>query len=273
MFDKLILGFLSGLIQGVTEWLPISSKTILFFIYYAWGLSAVDSYILSIFLNGSTFVAATIYFRRELSRMLKVSPKIFSSNINHDVMILKFLIISSIVTGIIGIPLSFIPLSILEKLNPRDILIFIGILLMVTAFINLWRTRIGIESKSIHDVSIRDAVIVGFTQSLSVLPGISRSGITILALALCGFKIEDSLTLSFLMSIPVTLGGSIYMYLTSPRVLEALQPHEILISISTAIIISIITISILLKLSRRFKSHIFLTGLSILTILSGILST
>ncbi|MEN2974200.1 MAG: undecaprenyl-diphosphate phosphatase [Candidatus Caldarchaeales archaeon] len=273
MFDGLLLGFLSGLVQGITEWLPISSKTLLFFIYYAWGVSAVDSYILSIVLNGSTGIAPIIYFKKELSRMVKKFPEIFSGREDGDLKVVKFLLFSSIVTGLVGVPLSLIPLSILTNLSARSTLIMIGTLLLLTALLNLWRMNIDKEERRFYDVRMKDALIVGFSQAFSVLPGISRSGITILTLVLLGFKVEDSLILSFLMSIPVTLGGSLYMYLASPRVLGSLQPYELLIPIITALTISIPVISFLIKLSKRFKAHIFLFGLSILTILSGLFST
>jgi undecaprenyl-diphosphatase len=266
MSQNMLLGFLSGLIQGVTEWLPVSSKTMLFFVFYLWSLSPSDSYLLSLLLNGSTVVAASIYFRRELLRMLRLPTKIDDASFN----LLIFLIISTIVTGILGILLSTLSINLLVMLRTSYALIFIGFMLFVTALLNWWRMKIKSIRKSINDVNIPDALIAGIAQSFSILPGISRSGVTMLALLLRGYDVKDSLIISFLMSIPATLGGSIYAYIVSPRIFEFLGLTEIFLSFSTATITSLATINILLRLSQKFKSHIFLSGLSIITIIHGL---
>mgnify|MGYP000538089684 CR=1 FL=1 len=265
MIENILLGFLSGLIQGVTEWLPISSKTMLFFIFHLWSLSPSDSYMLSLLLNGSTAIAASIYFRRELLKMLSLTTNIDDASLR----LLIFLIISTLVTGILGIFLSMLSIDLLSKLNSSDALIFIGSMLFVTAFLNWWRIKIKSMKKSINDVNIPDALIAGLAQSFSILPGISRSGVTMLALILRGYDVKDSLIISFLMSIPATLGGSIYAYIVSPEVFEVLGLAEIFFSITIVVTVSLAMINLLLRLSQKFKSHLFLLGLSIITILSG----
>jgi len=266
MSQNMLLGFLLGLIQGVTEWLPISSKTMLFFVFHLWNLSTTDSYLLSLLLNGSTVIAASIYFRRELLRMLNLPTRIDDASLK----LLIFLIISTLVTGALGILLSTLSINLLNRLHPSAALIFIGFMLFVTALLNWWRVKIKSVKKSINDVNISDALIAGIAQSFSIFPGVSRSGVTMLALILRGYDVKDSLIISFLMSIPATLGGSIYAYITSPRILEFLGLTEVLFSFSVATIISLATINMLLRLSQKFKSHVFLSGLSIITIIHGL---
>jgi undecaprenyl-diphosphatase len=267
MFQNIFLGFLSGLIQGVAEWLPVSSKTMLFFIFYLCSLSPSDSYLLSLLLNGSTVIAASIYFRRELLRMLNLPNRIDDASLK----LLIFLIISTLVTGILGVLLSTLSINLLSRLHSSDALIFIGFMLFVTALLNWWRMKIKTIKKSINDVNVYDALIAGIAQSFSILPGVSRSGVTMLALLLRGYDVKDSLIISFLMSIPATLGGSIYAYIISPKIFEFLGLTEVLFSFSVATIISLATINMLLRLSQKFKSHIFLSGLSIITIIHGLI--
>lgn len=258
------MSFLSGVIQGFTEWLPVSSKTMLFFIFHLWGLSTQDSYLLSLMLNGSTILAASIYFRRELLRLLALSTKD-----DPSFRLLMFLIVSTLVTGVFGMILSRFFIGLLVKLGSSGLLIFIGCMLLVSALLNWFRIKMSSVGKTINDVNLLDAFITGLAQSFSVLPGISRSGITILALVLRRYNVKDSLTISYLMSIPATLGGSIYAYMTSPKVFKMLDIHEVLFSIIIATIVSLAMISLLLRLSQKLKPHLFLSALSLITILSG----
>ncbi len=267
MFEKILLGFISGIVQGVTEWLPVSSKTMLFFIFHMQDLSPTDSYMLSLLLNGSTVLAASIYFRRELYRMLK---SIWSRD-SIDFRLLVFLIISTFITGLLGIFFSKSLIILLSELSSRDVMIFVGAMLSVTAFLNWWRRKIRSSEKRISDIDTLDALLIGVAQSFSVIPGVSRSGVTVLALVLRGYNVKDSLVISFLMSIPATLGGSIYSYIMSPKSFEVLELGGVLLSVAVATIISLTMIPLLLKLSYKVRSDIFLAGLSFITIISGLL--
>lgn len=265
MFEDALLSFLSGVIQGVTEWLPISSKTMLFFLFHLWGLSSEDSYMLSLMLNGSTIAAASIYFRKELIRLLGLSRKADSG-----FSLLIFLIVSTLVTGILGVILYRFSISFMTHLGSNELLIFIGCMLLVSALVNWLRMRINPVEKTINDVNLVDAFITGIAQSFSVLPGISRSGVTILALVIRRYNVKDSLTVSYLMSIPVTLGGSVYAYISSPKAFQILDVYEVSFSVIVATIVSLAIISVLLRLSQKLKPHLFLSSLSIITILSGL---
>ncbi|MEM2469815.1 MAG: undecaprenyl-diphosphate phosphatase [Nitrososphaerota archaeon] len=266
MFEDVLLSFLSGVIQGVTEWLPISSKTMLFFLFHLWGISTQYSYMLSLILNGSTIAAASIYFRKELVRLLGLSRKA-DSNLS----LLMFLVVSTFVTGILGVILHRFLLSFMTELSSSGLLIFIGCMMFVSALVNWLRMKMNPVEKTMNDVNLTDAFITGVAQSFSVLPGISRSGVTILVLVIRRYNVKDSLTISYLMSIPVTLGGSIYAYITYPKVFQMLDVYEALFSVIVATIVSLAMISILLRLSQKLKPHLFLSTLSIITILSGLL--
>ncbi|MCF8885089.1 MAG: undecaprenyl-diphosphate phosphatase [Nitrososphaerota archaeon] len=265
--DEKVLAFLLGLIQGVFEWLPVSSKTILMFLLYAWSSTTTTSYILSIFLNGSTVLAAVLYFRREILRILRT---IFYRNDIEGFVILKFLIVSTLITGLFGVPISLLLIEFLSSLSSKMYIIFIGALFSITALLNWMRFKIKNRFKTMEEAGLREAFIAGLAQSFSTIPGVSRSGVTILALTIMGFKPRDSLTLSFLMSIPVTFGGSLYMYLVSPRILETLDFEMLIIAFSTALITSILLISVLFKLADKLKPQFFLITLSVVTVILGL---
>lgn len=266
MSEKILLGFISGVVQGLTEWLPVSSKTMLFFIFHLWGLSSTDSYTLSLLLNGATILAASIYFRRELLRILQSILRRDSRNFRLFV----FLTITTFITGVLGISFSMFLIGPILRISSRNVSIFVGAMWSVSAFSNWWRRKIKSVEKTVDDVNVLDALLIGIAQSFSVIPGVSRSGITILALVLRGYNVKDSLSISFLMSIPATLGGSLYAYVTSPKVLEIFGVFEAIFSLAVATIVSLAIIPLLLRISREFRSDIFLGGLSILTMLSGL---
>ena len=119
-------------------------------------------------------------------------------------------------------------------------------------------------------VGLIDAVLAGFAQGFSALPGISRSGITIFTLILLGHSSRDSLRLSFLMGIPATIGGIVYSYAAMPILIES-RILILTISSLTAIITSLFTISSLLKLSERLKTYLFTLILAMITIAVGVL--
>ncbi|MEM2921504.1 MAG: undecaprenyl-diphosphate phosphatase, partial [Candidatus Bathyarchaeia archaeon] len=95
--EGLALAVFLGIVQGVTEWLPVSSKTIIMFIIMALGLSAATSYRLAIMLNGATALSALLYFRDDFLKMLRLSPVA-----RHD---LLFFLLVTFMTALVGVPL------------------------------------------------------------------------------------------------------------------------------------------------------------------------
>jgi len=263
----LFAALLAGLIQGVTEWLPVSSKTLILLTLLAYGFEAQTAYLMGLVINGATAVAAIIYFKKEILEMLSSirSPRRY----REGFAVFKFLIISTILTGLVAIPLA--QLSREFMLFDEDVaMIVMGCLFLLTTILTWLRTRMSGGVDEVREVSLIDAVLAGFAQGLSALPGISRSGITIFTLILLGHSSRDSLRLSFLMGIPATIGGIVYSYAAMPILIES-RILILTISSLTAIITSLFTISSLLKLSERLKTYLFTLILAMITIAVGAL--
>jgi len=263
------LFFFAGLVQGVAEWLPVSSKTMLFFLFFLWGLSPGESYLLGLFLNGATVLAAAIYFRRELWEMLRAVPSPLSSSLGA--ILLRFLLLSLILTGVIGASLGELTRRFLLRLGSGETMLLVGGLLGVTALITWKWESTGKKEKRVGDINSLDSILVGAAQGFSALPGVSRSGVTILALMLLGYRSEDALILSFLMSIPATIGGSIYAAVSSPIVFEMAESPQLILALLTATAIAIPTIHFLLEFSRRLRTYLFTAMLSALTVITGLI--
>jgi len=263
----LLIALLAGLIQGVTEWLPVSSKTLILLTLLAYGLQAQTAYLMGLAINGATAVAAIIYFKKEILEILSSirSPRRY----REGFAILKFLIISTILTGLVAIPLAQLSREFIS-FDENAAMIIMGCLFLLTTILTWLRTRMSGGVDEVREVSLIDAVLAGFAQGLSALPGISRSGITIFALILLGHSSRDSLRLSFLMGIPATIGGIVYSYAAMPILIES-RILILTISSLTAIITSLFTISSLLKLSERLKTYLFTLILAMITIAVGVL--
>jgi len=262
-----LAALLAGLIQGITEWLPVSSKTLILLTLLAHGLEAQTAYLIGLAINGATAVAAMIYFRREI---LKILSSIRSpGRYREGFTLLKFLIISTMVTGLVGVPLAQVSREFMS-FDESVAMIIMGLLFLLTTILTWLRTRIGGRNNKVKEVGLVDAALAGFAQGFSALPGLSRSGVTIFTLILLGHSSRDSLRLSFLMGIPAAIGGIIYSYLAMPVFMES-KIIILIVSSLTAIIVSLPTISSLMKLSERLKTHLFTLILTLVTITIGLL--
>lgn len=266
-YEEFLLGAAAGLAQGLFEWLPVSSKTILLLIFYQVGLNPSAAYLLSLFLNGSTAAAAIAYLRRDVLKIIRA----FVGD-EDGLRLLKFLLISTAATGIMAPSITLIVTESLERLDRLSMLL-IGALYLLMSLL-LWRGgRIDEAIKPDIFSPYKDGMLAGLAQGLSALPGVSRSGITILALLALGRRPSTALKLSFLMSIPATLGGSAYAILLNRGITASLPAAAIITAIITAITISLITISTLLRISRKLKPHLLTMILAAITILIALIPT
>lgn len=262
----MIEGIILGIIQGITEWLPISSEGILVLVksnFFRGGESLTELIQLAIFLHLGTFGAALLYLRRDVWSLAKAlfTRKTASGETQKT---LRFLVLTTFISGIIGFFLLKVFLGVLEdkgELSAKAITLAIGVLLLGTAFAQMKAKRNG--KKGIGDLKDRDGVLLGIAQGFSALPGFSRSGLTISALLLRKFDDAVALRLSFLMSLPVALGGNVILN-SKDFVLTAAAMWGVLFSF----LFGIVTVHFLMKLAAKVNFGYFVLFFGILTILS-----
>jgi len=176
----LVTAIVLGIIQGITEWLPISSEAMvtlagrfLFNMEYSEALGT------AIWLHGGTAFAAVIYFREEI---IKIIQSIYKKD--SDKSLLIFLIITTFFSAVIAISL----ITFLFSMQIPDVYftLLIGLFLIGIAFLHKNKKQ-NIISKNLTKTK---AVIIGLIQGTSILPGISRSGITIPVLLLEDFSLK-----------------------------------------------------------------------------------
>ncbi|MFH1559589.1 MAG: undecaprenyl-diphosphate phosphatase [Patescibacteria group bacterium] len=265
MLESLIL----GITQGIAEWLPVSSEGLIFLIksnFFNRGESLVEITQIALWLHLGTFLAALIYFRHDVIKLVKALFKFKSASVELQ-NTLKFLIISTLISGVLGILLlwliSEIEVTIETSIGvtTKIVTLVIGILLLVTAFLQLKAKSIGLRKT--EDLRTSDGIILGVAQGLAVLPGLSRSGLTISSLLLLKINSELALKLSFLMSLPIVLGGNIILNLEKFSL-----GWDSFISLFTSFIFGYLTINILLKISKKINFGWFVLGFGILMILA-----
>ncbi len=193
MLNQILITIILGLIQGLAEWLPISSTAHLRIAEYFLGFHATPLF--NVFLHIGTLGVVIFYFRREIKIILTDLVHLdFHSEYGRFI---PLIIVGSIPTGIIGI--------LYDKIladNYQTFLI-IGITFLIGAILLVF-SKFGKEDKA--QVSFRTAIIMGTAQGAASFPGLSRSGSTISSGLLRGIKREMAFRFSFLLSIPAIIG-------------------------------------------------------------------
>jgi undecaprenyl-diphosphatase len=267
-----------GTIQGITEWLPISSKAMTSLVMIKFfGQPLSEALPFAIWMHIGTLLASVIYFREELKKIVNRLPAYFSAILgsrsnkktdfktkeNDEDNLISFLIIATFLTGIVGLP---IMLFVVKKaqISGEVATVAIGIFLIITGLLQ----RISADAKSMKKLpDRRDAIIVGLGQGFAAIPGISRSGTTTGLFLLRKFDSESALKYSYLMSIPAVLGAEIVL-----QVMDIVKiDFSSLLAVAFSFIFGLLTIDILLKVARKVNFSNFCLILGLMTILSLLL--
>lgn len=218
-----------GIIQGVTEFLPVSSSghLILMREMLGWDL-LTDQHLNKMFdvaLHAGTFVSLLIFFRSDIVRLFRAFAASFRHGVGGDadrrlgwVMVVGT--VPAAVAGVVG--QEVIETKLGEPVLVAGLLIIFGIVLWLAD----WRAA-GL--RGVRDVSWWDGVVVGAAQAMALAPGVSRSGITITAGLALGMTRETAARFSFLLSIPIVGGAATYGFLDVAKRSQALPLESVLI--------------------------------------------
>jgi undecaprenyl-diphosphatase len=201
-FEAVVL----GLVQGLTEFLPISSNAHLRIVGAAFGWSDPGAAFTAITQIG-TECAVLLYFRRTIGRIVSTwvralgNPKLRS---DPDARMGWLIIIGSI-------PIIVLGLLFQNQIETtfRDLRI-IAIALVVFSLILFWADRVGSTRREMPDLTVRHGLIYGLAQAMALIPGVSRSGGTITAGRFLGYSRSAAAEYSFLLAVPAVLGSGLY---------------------------------------------------------------
>lgn len=212
---SLFQSFIMGLIQGLTEFLPVSSSGHLVLANNILGIQADMGIIFEVMLHLGTLLSVFIVFYRDIIAMIREFFAMGGDILRGKGMGLKdrpyrtmlvMVILGTIPTGLIGILFE----DVLEKAFSSTQLV--SVMLLVTGTLLYIANRLDTGVKGPAHMKVADALIVGLFQGLAITPGISRSGSTIFAGLTRGFTRELATKFSFIMSIPATLGAAVLQF-------------------------------------------------------------
>ena len=260
MFDQLANTSILGLIQGLTEWLPISSTGHLKIAEHYLGLTTTPLF--NLILHLGTLIVVLSYFRKEIKSILTALLHFdFKSECGK---MIPLIVVATIPTAIIGL----IYVEFLEDtLQP---LIIIGTTFIIGATL-VYASSLGKEAT--ETITYQTALIIGVAQGLAIFPGLSRSGATISTALLLGLKREKAFKFSFLLSIPAILGDTaVEAFKQRGQIaLSGIGTAELLIAMLITIAVGYIAIRIVSKAVKSKKFHYFaiytwLLGIAIVTL-------
>ncbi len=252
LFQTIVL----SIVQGITEFLPVSSSGHLAVLQTIWQLPE-SSIAFDALLHFGTLGAILAIFYKDIKAIIE----------NKNWKIIKLLIIGTLPAAIFGLLFK----SFIE--TKFSSLRFIGFAFLITAlflFLTRFATRFSEKNQqnqiNIENISFLDALIIGMAQAIALFPGISRSGMTITAGLFRKLEPKTAYEFSFLLAIPAILGAFI---LQMPNLIQQAQNNYLLYTLGTliAFIIGIISLKVLSKILQKGKFFWFSFYLLILGIL------
>jgi len=235
-----------GIIQGLTEWLPVSSTAHLKIAQHLEGLEATP--LLDVTLHVGTLIVVIFYFRKDILDILSALVHLdFKSEYGRFI---PLIIVATVPTGIIGILYG----EFLE--NTFQTLLIIGVTFLIGASY-LYTSRIGKEDKD--TITLTMAFIMGTAQGLASFPGLSRSGATISTALLLGLKRDKAFKFSFLLSIPAIIGDVAFeaYHDRGQFAIQNIGPAALLVGVALAAVFGYFAIRIVSDSVRSKKFHYF----------------
>ncbi len=263
-----------AILQGLFEWLPISSSgQVMIVSVNFFGIPPEQAFSLSIWMHLGTTIAVLIKLRKDYIQIIKsIIPERFEVD-NVDIKKRNWLVYATIGTAITAIPLyllfKFVIIEGFDATQGDMLTLVISGLLIVTGIVLLtFRKKFG--KKTIDTVSdrelIKDSSIAGLIQGIAILPGISRSGFTVSTILFEKYDQDQSLKLSFLMSVPVVLASiGMDIIFGEGSVFGTIDIFTILIITVVSFIVGYLSMELLLKIAQKINFSYF-------CILYGILS-
>jgi len=253
-----------GAIQGITEWLPISSQALVLVTngFFDPDTSFSNLVYFALTLHLGTCLSSLIYYR---SRVFKIFKRAFSSK-SKNPRELIFYIVTTVSSFISALPI-FIFIIFVDEIS--EIVGIIGMLVLGGIYLTGGIYQyFGAKKSNIHkDISKankKDAVIIGLIQGFSIIPGMSRSGLTISSLLLRGFDKTESLNISFILGIPVTFVAGVIgmLYLSNILLIDIL-------AIIISFLIGYISIKFFITITNKIEFYSFVIVVGIMILISS----
>ena len=252
-----------ALIQGLVEWLPISSEgQVVLFLYNFTPVSPEEIISLVVWLHLGTALAVVVRYPRVIFDILSFKDK----------KLLRLLFVATVSTAITAVPLYIFLKDNLATVHGELLNVLVGVLLLATAIVLYLPTRRNEEDATDTERAVEDqeASITGLVQGLAVLPGLSRSGVTISALLMQRIDKETAMKFSFLMSVPAVLAILILEVITGSTLPSSVGTLDLIIIEGIVFVTGLASMEFLLRLAKRVSFWKLCLVLAVVAILFGI---
>jgi undecaprenyl-diphosphatase len=256
--DPTFQSLVMGIVQGLTEFLPISSSGHLILVPYllGWDDAFIRSLAFSVALHAGTLAALLVYFRADWLRLVPAGLATLrdrSFRGDRDRRLAWLLVISTIPAAIVGVVLN----DPIEKAIRQPGLVAI---MLVVAGAVLWiADRWGSRTRDLDHLSMAGAFGVGAAQVLALVPGVSRSGISMSAGLFAGLGREDAARYSFLMATPITALAVAYeaFKLIRGEAGPSAEVASLVVGIAASFVFGLLAIAVLLRFVRSHSFNVF----------------
>jgi undecaprenyl-diphosphatase len=254
--DTLLAAIVMGIVQGLTEFLPVSSSGHLIIVPYLLGIRDpfITSLEFSVILHIGTLVALLIYFRAEWLRLVPAfiaTVRDRSLDGDPDRRLAVLIAIATVPAAIIGFLFHDVE-NVIREVG------LVAVMLVVGGGIMWLAERVGVRQKIALDLTFRQAIAIGAAQAIALIPGISRSGISISAGLFAGLRREEAARFSFLMATPITAAAAAYEVLKVVRGEGvAMQLLPMAAGLLMSFLFGILAIAVLLRFLRTRSTDIF----------------
>lgn len=257
---NLTQAILLGILQGLTEFLPVSSSGHLVLLQNFFGLKEPEL-LFDISLHMGTLAATCVVFYREIGSILRALIRMpaslkssggFGALFTGDAFIrlAVLIVIGSVPTAILGVLFH----QIVDQLFGA--VWIVGLMLLVTGTLLFLTRNCRLQGRGLTQVDVKDALVIGFVQGMAIIPGISRSGATISAALFLGIDRELAGRYSFLLSIPAML-GALLVGLKSTVIGGTASMPAILIGTASAAVVGFVALKALLHLVKKGRLFLF----------------
>ncbi len=243
--SDILIALLLGVVQGLTEFLPVSSSGHLAIFQGFFGPRWLGDVLFNVSVHVGTTLAVVVFFLREILALLRgINPM---NRDRHQTHIIACIVITTAITGLIGI-LFREQLEALFSL-PR----IAAAMLLVTGALTFATDRLGHNPRPYGSLRLTDAAVMGLFQGLAIIPGISRSGSTIFAGVACGLDRTWAASYSFIAAIPAIMGAAALEWSGATQPFSAVH----LIGALTSFIVGLISLKFLVWTLKRHNFFIF----------------
>jgi len=250
-----------GIIQGLTEFLPISSSGHLELGGYFLGIETKDNLLFAIIVHGATALSTIVVFRKSITVLLQ---DVFTLKRNDSTTYISKIVLSAIPVGIVGI---FFEEQIKELFTGN--VVFVAFMLGITGIL---LSATYFSKVSDGEISFAKAFFIGVAQAIAILPGISRSGATISTALLFGVDREKATQFSFLMVLIPILGAMLLKIkdiMLNPELVSGMGFEALLIGFAAAFVTGLFACKWMLAIVRKgklfyFAIYCFVVGASVL---------